>query len=102
MRIGYQVSIDRKLQVRSVDSPYPYRHTDGRTTEIRGESTTYINEYERGTLVIDIVDAARDELVWRGVGERLLRKEPTAEQMEQGIRQGVSLILGLFPPGGSD
>lgn len=29
-------------------------------------TTTRVNEYERGTLVVDIVDPNSDELVWRG------------------------------------
>ena len=96
MRVGYHLSTERKLYVRTVNSPYAYRYTDGRTTEIRGEATTYVNEYERGMLVIDIVDTVHDALVWRGVGERQLRNQPTSEQVERSVRQVVAEILKRF------
>ena len=99
MRVGYHLSIARKLNVRTVNSPYGVRHTDGRNTVIRAETSTYVTEYERGTLVVDIVDAARNALVWRGAGARRLRSEPTSEQMEQSVRQAVAEILTDFPPG---
>ena len=30
--------------------------------------STYVTQYDEGTLVIDFVDMAKQELVWRGVG----------------------------------
>ncbi len=102
IRVGYHVSTEKKLNVRTVDSYYGYRHSSGRSTEVRGEATTYVTEYKRGTLVIDIVDASRDVLVWRGIGERRLRSEPTPEQMNQSVRQAVAEILERFPPGEVD
>jgi hypothetical protein len=100
MRVGYHVSTQETVNVRNVSSPYGYAHWDGRDAEIRAETTTYVNTYERGRLVIDIVDTARDALVWRGVGERTLRREPTPDQMKQSVRQAVTEILAGFPPGG--
>ena len=31
-----------------------------------GRTNTYVNEWDEGTLLVDIVDAASNELVWRG------------------------------------
>ena len=99
IRVGYHLSIEENLNVRTVNSPYGYRYSDGRSTEIRREPRTYVTTYERGALVIDIIDTHRDALVWRGVGERRLRREPTTEQMTKSVRQAVAEILASFPPG---
>ncbi len=99
MRVGYHLSIETRLDVRTVDSYYGYGHWSGRNVDIRGEATTYVNEYERGRLVIDVVDTLRNALVWRGVGERRLRSEPTSDQVTQSVRQAVAEILERFPPG---
>ena len=61
-------------------------------------TTTEVSEYEQGTLVIDIVDAARNTLVWRGAGEARLRSDPTPDQISQRVREAVAEILGRFPP----
>ncbi len=96
MLVGYHVSTRQKLDVRTVDSHYGYGHWPRRRSVV---TTTEVREYEQGTLVIDIVDAARDMLVWRGAGEARLRSDPTPEQMSQRVREAVAEILGRFPPG---
>ena len=97
--VGYHVAVDQRLRVRHVSSPYAHRVPQGeRSTEIRTESEAVVTEYEQGTLVIDVVDRARNALVWRGVGERRLRRHPTSEQMRKGVDQAVAEILGRFPP----
>ncbi|MBN1894228.1 DUF4136 domain-containing protein [bacterium] len=50
--------------------------------------------YKEGTLVIDIVDRARQDLVWQGIGRGVLdRKEPAKNLIES-----VEKILEDFPP----
>ena len=94
--VGYHVSTQRRLDVRTVDSHYGYGHWRGRRSV---RTTTEVSEYEQGTLVIDIVDAARNTLVWRGAGEARLRNDPTPDQISQRVREAVAEILGRFPPG---
>jgi hypothetical protein len=99
MRVGYHVSTQQRLDVRTVDSVYGYGHWRyGRPGGAL--QTTEVRQYEQGALVIDIVDAARNTLVWRGVGEARLRTDPTPEQMSQRVREAVAAILKRFPPGG--
>ena len=99
LRFGYHVSTQERVDVRTVSSPYPPAHWDGGNAELRVDTETYVRESERGRLVIDVVDTSRNALVWRGVGERTLRREPTADQLEQTVRKTVAEILGRFPPG---
>lgn len=59
-----------------------------------------VSHYEEGTLVFDIVDMAKKELVWRGMGTRVLgsRDFSNDEKGMKNIREIVARILGDFPP----
>ena len=58
-----------------------------------------VSYYEEGTLVIDIVDAKEEELVWRGMGTGIVRPHKKPEKMQEDIDQDVRKILSDFPPG---
>ena len=58
-----------------------------------------VTYYEEGTLFIDMVDAARKELVWRGTGTGIVKTYARPERMQQDIDEDVSKILSAFPPG---
>lgn len=60
--------------------------------------STYVTEYDQGTLVIDFVDMAKQELVWRGVGTGVLDENPSVEQRTENINNAVTKILEQFPP----
>ncbi|HBR94187.1 MAG TPA: hypothetical protein DEA90_08490 [Opitutae bacterium] len=54
-----------------------------------------INQYEEGTFIVDIIDQASKELVWRGTyTQRLGWSAPNDEK----VQQIVSDILVNFPP----
>lgn len=57
-----------------------------------------VEEYEEGTLIIDLVDARTQKLVWRGTGESRLRPENTPAQREERIDSVVAAILAQYPP----
>ncbi len=57
-----------------------------------------VRYYEEGTLVIDVVDAGRKELVWRGMGTGIVKHYATPEKMQQHIDEDVTKILSDFPP----
>ncbi len=57
-----------------------------------------MSEYETGTLIIDLVDRRRNELVWRGSGESRLSKHPTPEKTDKKVAKVVGAILAKFPP----
>jgi hypothetical protein len=57
-----------------------------------------VSYYEEGTLVIDVMDAKEEELVWRGVGTGIVKKYAKPEKMQQDIDEDVTKILSNFPP----
>ena len=60
---------------------------------------TRVSQYEEGTLVIDIADARKKQLTWRGIGQGRLRRNPTPEQVTQDVDAAVKEILARFPRG---
>ncbi len=58
-----------------------------------------VSYYTEGTLVIDIVDRRRQELIWRGLGTSIVHKYSDPEKMEKAVNEYVGEILDRFPPG---
>jgi len=58
-----------------------------------------VSRYKEGTLVIDIVDAGRKELVWRGMATSILDEKSSIEKEQKRIEDIVKKILEPFPPG---
>jgi len=93
--VGYFLSLEQKLDVYTIDRSYgagPYRRWGAAGFE------THVNQYEEGTLVIDIVDAEAGRLVWRGSGSRRISKSPTPQKTTQRVNEVVEAILARFPP----
>ncbi len=58
----------------------------------------YVREYLRGTLVLDIIDVRKDELIWRGWGTKSLDADPRPEEVRMYVDEAVAEILEEFPP----
>ena len=59
---------------------------------------THAHEYTAGTLVIDILDAASSELVWRGIGEGKARFGQEPAEAQARALEVMREILADFPP----
>ncbi|MCW8803456.1 MAG: DUF4136 domain-containing protein [Ignavibacteriaceae bacterium] len=66
--------------------PYPY----GRNIDV--------SYYTEASLVIDFVDNAKDELIWRGIGTAALQDRGTPEERQAFIDEAVAKILDQYPP----
>lgn len=55
-----------------------------------------------GTLVVDVLDARSDELVWRGWAEGALLEAPDADELDEYVDGLVAKILRSFPPPSED
>jgi hypothetical protein len=62
------------------------------TTDVR------VNEILVGTLVIDIADATKNEMVWRGMGVKEVDAQAKADRRDKNINNAVKKILKDFPP----
>jgi hypothetical protein len=65
-----------------------------------GFSTTTINynDYIEGTLFINMVDAAKQQIVWQGRATKTLDENATAEKRDKNINYAVKQIFSKYPP----
>jgi hypothetical protein len=70
----------------------PYWGRYGGTTNID------VSQYDEGTLIIDVIDMAKKELVWRGTGTGAIDPNATVEERTANINSAVAQILAQFPP----
>jgi len=61
-----------------------------------GDSTTYVQDYKVGTVVVDIFDAATKMAIWRGVASEAL--SDNAKQDARTTEVAVPKMFSTFPP----
>ena len=61
-----------------------------------GETTTQVENYRVGSLVLDMYDAHTKQLIWRGVASDMLSDKP--EKNEKKLEKSVEKMLNHFPP----
>jgi hypothetical protein len=56
-----------------------------------GSTTTTSHSYERGSLIIDVWDAKKKEVVWRGTAQAVVKQNPqaAAKQIDKAIAKIV-------------
>jgi uncharacterized protein DUF4136 len=62
-----------------------------------GTATTYIEDYDVGSVVVDIFDVATKQLIWRGAASDALTEN--AEKNESITREAIAKLFRSFPPG---
>lgn len=72
---------------------YGYRYNYGYS---RFGSPMYIDQYQDGTVIIDLIDAKDNELIWRGFGQM---EVGSANVSEAEVNRIVTKILENYPPG---
>jgi hypothetical protein len=89
----YHIGSEEKLQV----TDWGYRYSDyywgygGRQIDVY--------QYTEGMLVIDIVDAGTKNLVWRGIGQKVIdRTQRSPEEVQERIDGIVNKIMASYPP----
>jgi hypothetical protein len=62
-----------------------------------GSTTTYVDNYKVGTLVLDMFDSQNKKLVWRSSSSDTLSDK--ADKNIKNLNKGVQKMLKDFPPG---
>jgi hypothetical protein len=92
--VVYHIAFDKQQDITAYTTGRGgYRWGGGwGTTDVR------VNEILVGTLVIDIADANKGELAWRGIGVKEVDVQAKAEKRDKNISAAVKKILKDFPP----
>ena len=95
--ITYHVALKGKLDVTTMNN---YGYGPGwRGARMAGAgSTTYVREYQEGSLLVDIVNPAQRHLVWRGTAQAEVTPTSTPEEKKARLDEAVGKILEGFPP----
>ena len=68
-----------------------------------GMSSTDVNYYDEATIVVDMVDAKKKELAWRGTATGIVTKSNlTQEEAQERADNVMGKILADFPPKAGD
>ena len=90
-RVAFFAAAEDKIDVTTTYDYYGYRWRVP-------VAQTDVHQYTQGTLILDIVDGSRNELVWRGTGTGVAGGGDP-DQITQRINNAVSEVLKDFPPG---
>jgi Domain of unknown function (DUF4136) len=97
MLVTYHVAFDKQkdIQTWSTGGGGPYGWGWG-----GGWGTTDVRVYEIlvGTLVIDVADAAKNAVVWRGMGVKEVDVQAKADKRDKNVAKAVEKVLKNFPP----
>jgi hypothetical protein len=90
--VAYSARVEDKQQVNNSGYGYPYGYGYG---GFYGRGFPAVTQYKAGTVVIDIIDARRKELAWRGTGQAQVDQNTIDEAETLRIVNG---ILSTYPP----
>lgn len=102
--VTYQLVVRTRIEVNTFGPAfgwggYPYGHWGYPYPSWGGiDYTTFVDQYDVGTLIIDFTDAETQQLFWRGIGSRRVSQQATPEKTTAMINQTVSEILAQYPP----
>jgi uncharacterized protein DUF4136 len=89
--IHYHASISRRIEVNRTDTAYGYC--------ANGTCDTPVTEFEAGTMILDMIDARTNRLIWRGwaqhaIGDELQNENHLGQRIDEAVRQ----MLARFRP----
>lgn len=99
LRINFYIHTKDKIKTRTVPTGgayYGWRDPFYDPWVGYGGYQTRVDQYQEGTLNIDVVDASTNKLVWEGsITGRITDK--TLRNLEENIDEAVALIMANFP-----
>ena len=99
--VVYHVAFDKEKDISTFSSggggygPYGWGWGGGWAG---GTTSTQIRDILIGTLVIDIADAKKGQLAWRGMGVKEVDTQAKPEKRDKSINNAVKKIFKNYPP----
>jgi len=99
--VVYHVAFDKEKDISTFSSGYgggygPYGWGWG--GGMGGTATTQVRDILIGTLVIDMADAKKGQLAWRGIGVKEVDTQAKPEKRDKSITNAVNKIFKNYPP----
>lgn len=92
--VKYHAAVQQKIESRptSVSVGYGWRYG------YMGMSSNEIYSYSEGTLVVDFIDPAKKELLWRGTVSGAVEPQRTPEERTARVQEAVAKMMAQYPP----
>ncbi len=89
--IHYHASVNRRIDIDAIDRRYGYCAPDGCEPRVIA--------YDAGTLVIDIIDARTNRLLWRGWAQQNMEGViGNQDRLDEQVNEAVGKMIALLPP----
>ena len=100
--VVYHVAFDKQKDISTFSSGYgggygPYGYGWGGGWG-GGTTSTQVRDILIGTLVIDMADAAKKQVVWRGMGVKEVDTTAKPDKRDKSISKAVEKIFKNYPP----
>jgi len=101
--VVYHVAFDKQKDISTFSSGYgggygPYGWGWGGGGWAGGSTSTQVRDILIGTLVIDMADAKKGEVAWRGMGVKEIDTQAKPEKRDKSITNAVNKIFKNYPP----
>ena len=96
MLINITTKEREQVNVNQFNAGFGYGWGFGWNPMFWGGGMNNVSTFEEGTLLIDIIDASKKELIWQGEGVGHLTKN--TDLKDENIKGFVSRILSQYPP----
>ncbi|UCH83782.1 MAG: DUF4136 domain-containing protein [Candidatus Latescibacterota bacterium] len=90
--VVYHTGVESKINVTDWGYRYSYDYWGWGGRQID------VYQYQEGTLIVDLIENATKELVWRGYATRTVDENWSPEKEEQVINTAVGKIFKKYPP----
>jgi hypothetical protein len=97
--VAYYASAQQKLDVTDWDYGYSYWGYH-RFWRGYGYPVETVQQYTEGTVIVDVIDPATKELLWRGQGQANVSQDPSTYTAE--LAKTVQAIVAKFPAAGGE
>jgi len=100
--VVYHVAFDKQKDISTFSSGYgggygPYGWGWGGGWA-GGTTTTQVRDIVMGTLVVDMADAKKGQLAWRGIGTKEINTQANPEKRDKSINEAMKKIFKNYPP----
>ena len=101
--VVYHMAFDKEKDISTYSSGYgggygAYGWGWGGGGWAGGSTTTQVRDILVGTLVIDMADARKGQLVWRGMGVKEVNTTANPEKRDKSISKAIEKIFKNYPP----
>ncbi len=76
----------------------PYSSTWGYGMAPWGYDDSFTEQIPVGTMILDLVDVQKKEVVWRGRAKGVIQSDKTNEEREQNLRKIFAEMFAAYPP----